>query len=295
MTTHTYSSVIAHTSDATFRAWGSELSAALATIGLIQTADTGQINWSTVTRPGSSASAGYEIWKLPGSDPLYFKVEYGTAGTVTSPEMWCTVGEGSNGAGTLTGQTSTRVTLGNTSAIISTSTPYTSYLCATQGFFGMSIKTGGSGSSSSKAIFNFYCAKTVDGTGAYTSLGYFVVFGQTGPTASSRHQSVRRAAPAATYTLVTNSMWFAPGGPATSVDTSGNFQFYTVWSVTPNVQPIVGLCGYIVADVPILNTFQVAMVASTPHTYLTLGNNLGGTEAAAGTSNSVYSLAMLWE
>lgn len=93
--------------DAAFRAWGSIVSAALATAGWVQTSDTGQINWTTVTKPGSaSAAAGYEIWRLNDSlqstAPIYIKIEYGTAAQTSTPGMWTTAGTGSDGAGNLT-------------------------------------------------------------------------------------------------------------------------------------------------------------------------------------------------
>lgn len=92
--------------DAAFRAWGSIVSAALATAGWVQTADTGQINWTTVTRAANNTAAGYEIWRLNDSlqstAPIYLKVEYGTAAGATLPGMWTTAGTGSDGAGALT-------------------------------------------------------------------------------------------------------------------------------------------------------------------------------------------------
>lgn len=62
MTTASWSFSIDHQTDAAFRAWGSDVNAHLAAVGLKQTIDTGQINWSTVTRPGTNTSGGYEIW-----------------------------------------------------------------------------------------------------------------------------------------------------------------------------------------------------------------------------------------
>src|SRR3954462_11008588 len=108
---YNFTTPLDHTSTTGFRAWGSEFSAGLATVGLVQTADTGQINWSTVTIPGANTAAGYEIWRFADST-LYLKFEYGTAPSTVQPQMWITVGTGSNGSGTITGtnQTSSRVT-----------------------------------------------------------------------------------------------------------------------------------------------------------------------------------------
>jgi hypothetical protein len=107
-TSWTVSSAIG-VSDAAFRAWGQAISAALAALGLVQTADTGQINWSTVTKPTVNATAqGYEVWRfadaLQATAPVYVKIEYGSAtSSTTAPGIWVTVGTGSNGSGTITG------------------------------------------------------------------------------------------------------------------------------------------------------------------------------------------------
>lgn len=108
MTTATFSAAPSNASDAEFRAWGSGLSAALAAVGLVKTADTGQINWGTVLKPaGASTFQGYEIWRfndsLQATAPVFLKVEFGSSGSVGNPAVRVTVGKGSDGAGTITG------------------------------------------------------------------------------------------------------------------------------------------------------------------------------------------------
>lgn len=101
--------------DALFRSWGSMINAALSGIGLVQASDTGQINWTTVTWPGTvSTAAGYEIWRfndsLQSTAPVFVKVEYGrwTGFTFSVYALWITIGTGTNGAGTITGTSTTR-------------------------------------------------------------------------------------------------------------------------------------------------------------------------------------------
>src|SRR4051812_38221933 len=69
--------------DATFRAWGSGIAAQIAAMGLVQTSDTGQINWTTVTRPGINVLAGYEMWRfadsLQATKPVFIRLDYGIA------------------------------------------------------------------------------------------------------------------------------------------------------------------------------------------------------------------------
>ena len=102
-----FNTQLSTTSDAIFRTTGAALKAALAAVGLVQTSDTGQINWTTVTAPVSSnAYIGYEIWRLndalQSTYPVFFKIEWacGSSGT-TYLTIGLTVGTGSNGSGTL--------------------------------------------------------------------------------------------------------------------------------------------------------------------------------------------------
>lgn len=100
------------TDDATYRAWIQSVHDALAAAGLVQTADSGQINIATVVRPAASSAApgsGIEVWRfndsLQATAPLFVKIGYGVTGTAppTSPVLFVQVGKGSDGAGNLTG------------------------------------------------------------------------------------------------------------------------------------------------------------------------------------------------
>lgn len=107
--------------DADFRQWGQGLSAQFAAIGLVKTADTGQIDWSTVLKPSAASQIrGYEIWRfndvLQATAPVFIKMEFGSSATATWPALSPTIGTGTNGAGTLTGQIGTTRAVGiNTS------------------------------------------------------------------------------------------------------------------------------------------------------------------------------------
>lgn len=100
--------------NADFEAFVTGVHNALAALGFVQTADTGQINPATVAAPAATnTSAGYEIWRfadtLQATVPIFFKVEYGTGSAVNIPAIWITVGSGSNGTGGLTGQVGSRM------------------------------------------------------------------------------------------------------------------------------------------------------------------------------------------
>jgi hypothetical protein len=99
-----------NTSDANFRLWGKGLSDAMTAVGFTKTADTGQIDWTTVAKPaGASTFQGYEIRAftddLQASNPVVVKIEFGSgAGSATYPGLQITVGRASDGAGTLVGE-----------------------------------------------------------------------------------------------------------------------------------------------------------------------------------------------
>jgi len=91
-----------------FRAWAKMISKALKEVGLVQTADTGQINLETVELPAINTFAGYEIWRFAdarqGTEPIFLKIEYGRAAAEQRPNLRLRYGTGSNGSGTITNQ-----------------------------------------------------------------------------------------------------------------------------------------------------------------------------------------------
>ena len=104
-----------------FKTWGTALSAALTAVGLTKTSDSGQVSWSgTITAPSANAFPYYEIWQLTdtlaATYPYLLKVEYGAGNTASWPALRITVGTGSNGSGTLTGNVSSAMahSAGNT-------------------------------------------------------------------------------------------------------------------------------------------------------------------------------------
>lgn len=97
--------------DAAFRAFGQAVNAALTGIGLVQTADTGQINWTTITAPtvNNTLASGVEMWRfsdaLQSTNPVFMQIGYGRgAGTTANAFLLrIKIGAGSDGAGNLTG------------------------------------------------------------------------------------------------------------------------------------------------------------------------------------------------
>lgn len=95
-------------SNALFQSWCNVISYHMQQSGLVKTADTGQIDVTTVAVPGTTHTvAGYEIYRfddaLQLTAPVFVKIEYGTNNSSNGPGLWLSFGTGTNGAGTLTG------------------------------------------------------------------------------------------------------------------------------------------------------------------------------------------------
>lgn len=294
MTTQTWVSAIAHSNDADFRAWGSELSAKFVAAGLVKHTDTGQINWSTVTRPAANTAGGFEIWRfddsLQGTAPIYLKIEYGTGVSAAYPQIWLTVGTGTNGSGTLNGTVSDRNTVAFSGAVSAGN--YPSYLCVAAGFVGLIHKAGASGSSTGFAFFAV--SRTHDTAGDATGNGFFVLWGGNATSAVSNSQSVRTAATAAAYTA-SNVYTCVPAQPVGSL-VGADYQVYPVMGIWPRVYVLPTLATVISSEVPAGTTFQVAMVGASNRTLIAVGS--GFRCVVVGTGPGVigtYGLAMLWE
>jgi hypothetical protein len=281
MATQSWATFVDQSTDAAFRTWGSELSAKFGAVGMVQTADTGQINWTTVTRAATNTAAGYEIWKL-SSGNLFFKFEYGSGASNAIPSLWMTVGTGSNGSGTLTGQVSTRTQFGATNnGILSTTTNYQSYLCATANYFGLAWKIASSAAGTPRTFMA--AMQTVDNTGAGTGVGYLACGQGSGAGTTMSTQCVGLSPFAGVGPVINtfnNGIFWVPnitGLPANSLDGSGNNQaFLWWWSIfgsTPAF-PLLHVAAALQTDIALGVTASMTLIGTTAHTYISIGNNM---------------------
>jgi hypothetical protein len=268
MTTAAWSSQPSSTNDTTYRQAGSELSARLATVGLVQTADTGQINWATVTWPPNNTVGGYEIWRfndaLQGTNPIFIKINYGT-GNSSSPyplRLTVQVGQGSNGSGTLTGTLSAANVIQQDNNPVGTSA-VNSYLCHVAGFLGLSWKA---------SIGFFAIIRTCDVNGNPVAGGYFFV------TRGSNAPSCRQTA----YNYVTNTntvsnvslfMTVCPGNIGSTL-TGGLFQAYPCWSSFPDARVMFGIFGAKAAEFGEGATVSFVFIGSTSRSYISVTGSL---------------------
>lgn len=322
MTTYSVNTVLDHTSDAGFRAWGNELMAALITsLGLTQTADTGQLAFpmTATTRPGTSTAAGYYILRfndtLQSTTPIFIKIELGTGASATVPAVWVTVGTGSNGSGTLTGL-STRIYSGANAAAGSTVTNYQSRACynATQGVLWIDWKQ--SSSVTNESTFCFHIHRSVDNTGAPTSTA--IGFQCMSTTAAA---SVSSLAPYQWY-QASNTTWFGPvsgtptglswvawayvpwmvaaGGGSSVEGTAGQVFPCFQWAPTASA-PAAGVTNAqalcLQAEIAMGSTVSLAILGSTTLTYIagmiqSTGYALTNYGLAAG---SGYAVLRIWQ
>lgn len=292
MATQAWVTDIGMQNDADFRAWGLELSTKFQAAGLVQTADTGQINWTTVTKPGASTTvAGYEVYKLndslDGSAPIRILIEYGTANSATQQGIWFTVGAATDGAGVITGTKSTRVIVPENAITTSGAGTYPSYCCVTEGFFGLAWKWQ---NANSRFITIVTVGRTTDNTGAITADGFYVSHsGGTGNT--EKIQCVRLASPATVFNDSVSHTVF-PGLPTGSALPNGDTQVYTTWGNFPDVRPLKFLCGIIRTELVNGVTFSTILVGTTSHTYLSLSGTGHPVESVG---SGLYGIAMLYE
>lgn len=292
------------TTDAAFRVWGLEFNGGLTAVGLTQTSDTGQINWSTVTRAVSGAVAGYEIWQftdsLQSTVPVVFKIEYGSNSSANSvPQIWITVGTGSNGSGTITNILTARVQCNVSGAtVVGTSTNFVSKFVfnPTYGFFGVVFKEKSLTSTGVTAVFDVRICRTVDqSTGLPTNIG-FNLFMRNGNANSAAPTSMSATfANGFTSTGITNNYYVIPGGPTNTLlnGTPGSAQVFRPKFIYPQELSVSqwGIC--VATELPAGTQFPSRLIGSTTLNYIS--NYSGGyvmhADAATGTINDF----MLWQ
>lgn len=272
--------------DADFGRLITEYRAILLGCGLVRTADAGQVDVATVIRPSSSlTAAGYDIWRfddvLQADAPIFLKIEYGTGnGTASYFQVWVTLGQGSDGAGNLTGIRSSRISSYGYPAAV---TGVTSYSCHTEGFLGVINRANGSNDAWYVGAGSFVVCRSCDANGFPTSAGAYILVGDTNVAA----QAIR----------FTDGAAVINASPSTSValfpldvmqSVAGEIPFIPMWLPLPQLTPVFGLAAYPNKLIPIVDYIDISMVGSRSRRYLALQGGLSS-------RNSSLGFAMLWE
>ncbi len=299
-TSTTMVDVSGFTTDAKFRTWGAAVSAAIAAAGLTQTADTGQANWTTATKPVATntfmpTAGAYEIWRfndsLQATKPVFIRVDYGSNGVASGngPGTRLTIGTGTDGAGTITGVNTGAVQHGG-STVAPTNTASVIQACyvATQGFFylgaGLNLVSGAANHGGWWVI-----ARTCDTSGATTGDGLVVT-----------RQATSASVLATAYGLNFNTgVLVASAVPAAnylrnaSLATGSSVPLYKHYAAINVIYPLNQIMTYFASDIAANSTFSATPWGASAHTYLALpATVVDGVNAAATTS---WPAAVLWE
>lgn len=309
----TTSTVLDQTTDAAFRTWVAEIITALtSTLTLVQTTDTGQINTSTVTRAAINTAAGYSIFRysdtLQSTSPVFIKLEYGSGGANTLPQMWITLGQGSNGSGTLTGNLTQRCAANSGAAATSLTTSYTSRFIVnmTLGYVGLAWKIGSQGTNVGSGAFMIFRSNDSSGaptgdsinlitnnvsvTGSASQTGQYV--GYSYLTSSQVPPGVLSAASSGSWLGASHNAGYPFG--LTSSAFSGNSYTVPVYYLTPVPSISAYNCCALDAEVPVGTTISEAVVGATALTFVSVGRPWGaGNLGVIGTTTTGF--CMLWQ
>lgn len=293
----TTDSYVDHASAANFRLWGSTISAHLAALGLVQSADSGQINWTTVALPTvTNTAAGYEIWKFNDSlfatNPIYLKVQYGTDNALGRPATWITVATGTNGAGVLTGSISSQVLMTNGGNPVANNL-YVSRGCFVNGFLTVDFYRDAYGNSGNIiSLLRFCVSRTVDDSGTPSGDGYVLTTKPIGVAAQMQPVNVAKNTVGGASLLHT----CVPGNFNSTLtdDTPGNYQAFKPYVLFPKMRPVYGLCSVFGAEAGRDVQFGAILIGTTSHNYIATGQQGYGNQQDSRNGNGI-NLATLWE
>lgn len=162
-----------NTTDAEFRLWSLFIdSIFLLASCWVDTAATGTINFTTVTHPlVANTSMGFKVYRmndtLQSTQPVFVKIEYGSAAAAATPAIWFTIGTTHDGAGNLGSIlfVRTQLSLGGSGA---TATKCVGSADTNRIAFGLFLTT---------FPLWFSLERTKDSTGADTGVGLLLSYG----------------------------------------------------------------------------------------------------------------------
>ncbi len=296
MATRTSSLAPTNSSDANFRLWINEIHNSLIAFGWVQTSDTGQINFSTVTAPsGVGVFQGYAVYRMADSlqsaCPVYMRLDFGESTASTDvPAIKIKVGIGStDGAGTLTGTLNTQVVTTTTSATAS-ATLSPCYTCGTTSSFYLHFW----GNTPGTLGFSFMIERERNVAGAETSNGIHILahYNQASNNTVKLSQFLENTTgnigsqDVLWYALVSNQTTQAAGG----VVGVGHVRC----QMGPMRKPMLGVFLSSRTDFTLANTYTVTMYGAS-HTYMLLRPNLGSAAVTMNGVNADTVIGMLWE
>jgi hypothetical protein len=273
--------------------------------GLVQTSDTGQFNPAAYPAwPGSTSTymAGYWIFRFndaaQSTDPIFMKVEVGRSGTPASGVNFrITVGQGSNGSGTITGTTGQVQCDGGGNGTNPQQT-VNEYACHTAGYFlGVSRYGWTSGAVAGQV---FVCARTRNpSTYALDGQGVNLYYNSTlaNPWYYRGLRIVTLKWGVGVMNVGQNSFCVIPGLPANTALLNGDKQLYPHFYNWPDIRqqwPIfTARQSEISANVTTLTATPLS--SGGARTFICFGTSALGCITASCQDDAAFTPCFLWE
>jgi hypothetical protein len=305
MATTSFTAAPINTSDATFRLWGSQLSAALATVGLINITDTitsataiggnGGPTWADITKPTAvDTMQGFEVFRFSdahqATNPIFVKIEYGSNHTGTSgaiPGIRVTVGRAIDTAnGNFVGTTTSGGIIGANTGTAGLAALYDCFISGDTDRINVTMFTGAT------LAISFFVERFKDDNGATTDTGIDFL-GWAGTTAGTYcyHQQLPKVGSAYPSTPFPSPMCAMPySGQGSWGNNVG------LYSIMPNMgwagNPTMGACMYFTGDIASIGATMTISLYGSDHVFITVGTS---NSAAVNGNTSPKSVAMRYE
>lgn len=261
-----------HDTDANFRIWTKAVHDAVIAAGLVQTSDTGQIDFATVNKPSTNSMAIPAMYRfndtLQATAPIFVQLTFGTGDTnATWPGMVVGVGTATNGTNLLTGRTWSAGTMkyGGTPTIpcdLRVASGLDKSYLALFWAINQSTTQGGGG-------FVIDRSRNADGSPNADGFYIFVYLGSGAVSTLSSSASISNAG-AGVQSI--GGPVCAVGGFATGVQAT-EVSMFPHFCCTPKMQaPAKALLGYFAADIPYGGTVTVNHYGAAP--YFCMGNRV---------------------
>lgn len=284
--------------DAAYQEFVAKGEAIVAGSGMTRTADTGQVDPSTVVRPAAAnTSLGYSVWRfndpLQSVAPIFVRIEWGSGSNVNWPGMAVQVGTGSDGNGNLTGLVTNLYRVSQNG-----SSPGGDRLWfGVHNRWGAAVVVGSQpGNSTAGSGFGFAIQRTVDSAGEPTAEGVLLHVTEGTSTASSDSRVVfMQLLPVQALRVMRGSdVSHTPFGLADYL-VGASPQIFPTWVALPKVRPMAFLgVSPMASSPPAGQQFEIAMVGTTPRAYMSVGGGLGRNFSTSASSLAAHSFVM-WE
>jgi len=276
-------------------------------VGLIQTADTGQLD--PLNPPAWPGGQGYQTQFLmyrmndsqQATDPVFIKVQFGRAGTPAGGCMiQCSYGQGTNGAGTLTGATAVMGSDGGGPNGGGTIATVQTYMCAGEGYWFWGDSIGYPYGAAGRTFGGFNRSRNPS-TYAFDSTG-IICWGNTTVQADYRYRGmyINALKWSGLSAAASNSNYaIMPGYPASSALLNGDKQLYPHFYTWPDVRQNWATFTTRQTEVAGTNpvTFSARPLLSGPsRTFINYGSNAYG-NVTSGTYLNDYTMGWnhIWE